>query len=121
MVRFVDIVKGKDKKKIAEKPSVKEVKEDKIRLSDFELLKTKEKKLSKPQVFEDDKKISIAPYYKKLIKRAMVIRDSVKKHKVINASPALSDLHHIINNNYIDDCYEYAMSTPGNYEEILAH
>jgi len=121
MVRFVDIVKGKSKKKIAKKPIIKEVKEDKIRLSDFELLKTKEKKLSKPQVFEDDKKISIAPYYKRFIKRAMDIRDSVKNHKTINASPVLSDLHHIIKNNYIDDCYEYDMSTPGTYEEILAH
>ena len=121
MVRFADIVKGNSKKTIDEKPIIKEGKENKISLSDSEVLKTKTKELSKPQVIENDTKTSIAPYYKKLIKRAMDIRDSVKNHKIINASPVLSDLHHIINNNYINDCYEYAMSTPANYEDMLAH
>ena len=121
MVRFADIVKGKSQRKIAKKPVIKEVKEDKIRLSDFELFKTKEKEFSKPQFIEDDKKISIAPHYQRFIKRATDIRENVKNHQIINASPVLSDLHYIITNNCIDDCYEYAMSTPGHYEEMLAH
>ena len=30
-------------------------------------------------------------------------------------------LHYIIDNNLIDEMYEYAMSTPDDYEEILVH
>jgi len=121
MVRFVDIVRREDGKKITEKPSVKKAEEDKVRLSDYEQLKIKEEKFSKTHVFEDDRKLLIGPYYEKFIKKAMDIRESVKNEKGINASPVISDLHHIITNDHINDFYEYAMSAPDDYEEIIAH
>ena len=121
MVRFADIVKGKNGKKITEKPSAKKVEENKVRLSDYEQLKIQEEKFSRTHVFEDDRKLLIGPYYERFIKRAMDIRESVKNDKEINVSPLLSDLHQIIKNDYINDFYEYAISAPGDYEEIIAH
>lgn len=121
MVRFVDIVRGKNGKNITEKPSVKKAQEGKIRLSDYEQLKINEEKFSKTHVFDEERKLLIGPYYKRFIKRALDIRESVKNDKEINSSPVLSDLYHIIKNDYINAFYEYAMSAPDDYEEIIAH
>ena len=95
MVRFSDIIRKKSEKKIEMKSSVNEA--------------------------EKDRRLKISPYYEKFLERAIDIRERVKNDTDIDTSPIISDLNHITNNDFINDLYEYTMSTPGNYEEMIAH
>ncbi|MBW2609980.1 MAG: HD domain-containing protein [Deltaproteobacteria bacterium] len=125
MVRFSDIIKirGKDGRK--DESGRERVQEDKFRLSDSQAFKKEKKKekidLQPGTPLEDDVILEVVTYYEKFIERAMDVRDRVKSDQGISPSPVLSDLHDIINKGLTDALYEYAMSAPGDYEEMLIH
>ena len=133
MVRFSDVIKIKDKtegKKKSPPEGVKESpkespkepsREEKLWLSDSQALKGDEEKLSSESLVSEGTDVKIITYYKRFLERAIEIRDRVKRDQGISPSPILSDLHYIIDNHLIDDIYEYAMSTPDDYEEMLVH
>jgi len=98
MVRFSDIIKIKDKKRIKARPEEgTDIHRDKFRLSDSQAFKIDKKK---PDPFDNPPRINadleIVSYYEKFIERALDIREKVKSDKGISPSPVLSDLHHII-------------------------
>lgn len=122
MVRFSDIIKVGDKKGLKDRPMEKKGPEDKFRLSDSQVFKPKSTKsdtVSPP--IRTEVGIEIVTYYEKFIERALDIRERIKSDQGISPSPILSDLHHIINKDLIDELYEYAMSAPDDYEDTLIH
>jgi HD-GYP domain-containing protein (c-di-GMP phosphodiesterase class II) len=127
MVRFSDIIKIKDKTGSKEKLGVKEiltpepVKEDKLWLSDSQIFKVSEENIFPETTVSINTNLEIVTYYEKFLERAIESRERVKKDQGISPSPILADLHYIIDNNLIDEIYEYAMSTPDDYEQILVH
>ena len=90
-------------------------------LSDTQILKVRgERSYYAPTVREEWSSEVIA-YYDKFVQRAEETRSRVRNEQGINPSSILSDLHHILNQDLIEDLYEYSMFCPGDYEEILIH
>jgi HD-GYP domain-containing protein (c-di-GMP phosphodiesterase class II) len=133
MVRFSDIVVNEDKKKPRKKDPASIIKagekesaalsdaEIEGALSDTQILKVRgERSFYTPAVREEWSSEVIA-YYEKFVQRGMDTRDRVRNGQGLSPSPILSDLHHILNQDLIEDLYEYSMFCPGDYEEILLH
>ncbi|MBU2497716.1 MAG: HD domain-containing protein, partial [Proteobacteria bacterium] len=96
-------------------------KEEKLRLSDSQILKAMgEKDIPDPSP-EENASLEVVSHYEKFVEKAIEIRDRVVNDLGISPSPILSDLHYVIENNLIDKLYEYAMSTPDDYEQIIVH
>ena len=132
MVRFSDIIKLKSGKDSEVKPSVKKdspteppdkkVKEDHFRLSDTQAFRISPKEpLGQDLPKQDNTGLEVITYYEKFIERALDIRNRVKMDQGISPSPILSDLHYIIDNDLINELYEYAMSAKEDYEDMLIH
>jgi len=122
MVRFSDIIKIKDKKEPKVKPREQNIREDKFRLSDSQVFKTKDNKLDSADIpLGTQAGLEIVTYYEKFIERAIDVRERVKGDKGISPSPVLSDLHYIIEKDLIDKLYEYAMSAQEDYEDMIIH
>ena len=129
MVRFSDVIKIKDKTEDKKKSPPEEAKEspkeppreEKLWLSDSQAFKRDEETLSSESLVSDGADIKIVTYYKKFLERAIETKDRVKRDQGISPSPILSDLHYIIENHFIDEIYEYAMSTPDDREEMVVH
>ena len=132
MVRFSDIVKDEDKKEQRKKDHASETRvegeesamnnaEIAEALSDTQILKVRgERSYYAPTVREEWSSEVIA-YYDKFAQRAEETRRRVRSEQGIDPSSILSDLHHILNQDLIEDLYEYSMFCPGDYEEILIH
>ena len=130
MPRFSDIItkedekgSGKDALEIVSTPKGSMLSDTEIAkvLSDTQILKVKgERAISTPPMKEEWRSEVIA-YYEKFVQRAMDNRDKVRKDQGINPSPILSDLHYILNQNLVEELYEYSMFYPGDYEGILIH
>lgn len=122
MVRFTDITKIEDRKR---KSSNDKGEDEGLWLSEAPILEAEEKKVSTGTSDSTQSDITrledIKALYDKFIKRAIEIKDRVKNDQGISPSPILSDLHNIIDNDLMDQLYEYAMSTPGHYEDMLIH
>jgi hypothetical protein len=58
----------------------------------------------------------VVAYYEKLLARAFDVREKVVNDQVIDPSPILSDLNHIIVRDLTDSLYEYAVSCGGDYD-----
>ena len=121
MVRFSDIINIKDMERPKGKSLGKEAEEDRLRLSNVQLLKRKEERISAEPSFRDNGHLEIVTYYEKFLERAMNVRERVNNDQGISPSPILTDLHYIINKNLIDELYEYSMSAPDDYDEIMVH
>ena len=127
MVRFSDIIRIDSLKKQKSISPEEEADKDKFRLSDSQIFKAKQVKIEsidrslRVKIRRDTLDPEVQIYYEKFVERAMDIRDRVKNDQGISPSPVLSDLHHIIDKDLIDDLYEHAMSAPDNYEEMLIH
>jgi HD-GYP domain-containing protein (c-di-GMP phosphodiesterase class II) len=60
-------------------------------------------------------------YYEKMVEKAFDVRERVLNDQVINPSPILSDLTHIIERDITDRLYEYAVSCTGDYDARIVH
>ena len=132
MVRFSDIVIKEDKKEPRKKDPGSEIKADGEEstmsnaeiaraLSDTQILKVRgERSFYTPTVKEEWSSEVIA-YYEKFVQRVMETRDRVRNGQELSPSPIFSDLHHILNQDLIEDLYEYSMFCPGDYAEMLVH
>jgi HD-GYP domain-containing protein (c-di-GMP phosphodiesterase class II) len=124
MVRFSDIIKLGDKTVKKEKTSQSRVDDDRLWWSESQILKIKgdpgPKEPSEASIAENEG-LEIISYYEKFLERAMEIRDRVKNDRGISPSPILADLHYVIDNNIVDELYEYAMSTSDDYEKMMLH
>ena len=113
MVRFSEIL-GSGRKRV-EKPSSqkKDVRTGgKLWMSDSQILATKgpDSPLNLPSL--DQAVDKTEKYYNQLLEKATEVRDRVKKDQGITPSPILSLLHSIIEDDLIDDLYEYVLSVP---------
>ena len=130
MVRFSDIIIDKDKKGPGKEVLEIEGKQEDLMLSKSEISRV----LSNTQILKvRGEKVSFAPsmregwssevisYYKQFVRRMIDNRDRVRNDQGISPSPILSDLHYILNKDFTETLYEYAMFAPGGYEEILVH
>ena len=125
MVRFSDVIKIKDKaggkKESLPEEAMEPSREEELLLSDSQVFTASEGNSSSEPPVPGDADIKIVTYHKKFLDRAIEIRERVKRDQGISPSPILSDLHYIIDNELIDEIYEYAMSTPDDREEMQVH
>ena len=130
MTRFSDIIakedekgSGKDVLEIVSIPKDSMLSDTEIAkvLSDTQILKVKgERAIFAPQMKEEWRS-EVITYYEKFVQRAMDNRERVRKDQGISPSPILSDLHYIVNQNLVEELYEYSMFCPGDYEGTLIH
>ncbi|MCG6534693.1 MAG: HD domain-containing protein [Syntrophales bacterium LBB04] len=121
MVRFSDIIGIKDKSLSSQKSPGGPPEEEKLWLSDSQVLKVRGERTSGDVASDESPNLEIMTYYEKFLERAMEVRDRVKKDQGISPSPILSDLHYIIENKLIDQMYDYAMSAHDDYDEMMVH
>ncbi len=117
MVRFSDII-GTGLKEREKAPSKKPTPPGKLWLSESQILKPKEKEPEEEsQGFPSDRSGEKAKvYYKELLERIADIRQRVKENRGIVHSPILSSLHHIIEDDFIDPLFDYALSIPEKHD-----
>jgi HD-GYP domain-containing protein (c-di-GMP phosphodiesterase class II) len=132
MVRFSDIIRDKDKGEAEKKDSLPEAKAEREdlmlsnsdiarALSDTQVLKVRGEKGPLATPVKEEWRTEVITYYEKFVQRVMDNRDRVRKDQGISPSPILSDLHYILNQDLVEELYEYAMFCPGDYEGILIH
>jgi HD-GYP domain-containing protein (c-di-GMP phosphodiesterase class II) len=130
MMWFSDIIAkehekgfGKDVLEIASTPKNLMLSDTEIAkvLSDTQILKVRGKRALFPPPLKEEWRSEVITYYEKFVKRAMDTRDRVWNDQGISPSPILSDLHYILNQNLVEELYEYAMFSPGDYDGILIH
>jgi HD-GYP domain-containing protein (c-di-GMP phosphodiesterase class II) len=130
MVRFSDIVKDKDKKKVSkESAENKGEQEDSALsnsqiarvLSDSQISMVRMEKASFAAPFKEEWNAEVITYYEKFVDRAIDVRARVRNDQGISASPILSDLNDIHNKDLVDKLYEYSMLVPGDQEWVLVH
>ena len=121
MVRFSDIINLKDGPEEEKKSPEEGGDEEKLWLSDTQILKVKEEDVVKEKPATSHVSFEIVTYYEKFLERAMDVRERVMDEQGISPSPILSDLHYVIEKDFSDELYEYAMSAQEDYDEILIH
>ncbi len=122
MVRFSDIIKVKDKQLPAGKILEKGDEEDRIESSDLQTPDIPEEKKFVPEIpSRNNIQSEVISYYGRFIQRASDVRKRVKSLQGISPSPILSDLHHIIMKELIDELYEYAASAHEDHDDMLIH
>ncbi|MBW1704409.1 MAG: hypothetical protein JRJ86_04510 [Deltaproteobacteria bacterium] len=129
MVRFSDILQDDKKQggetlaskpeKVTESPQ-NDTRIKKVRMTDSQILSSEEipdfsDPFSANRYSED-----VRTYYAGLLEKAEEIRDRVKANQGLSHSPILSLLHDIIDQDLIDQLYEYALSIPSD-DELPAH
>lgn len=129
MVRFTDIL-GDEKKKGKEAPSsepeqvAESQQEDtrikKVRMTDSQILSSEETPDFSDPFSSNRYSEDVKTYYAGLLEKAVEIRDRVKANQGLSHSPILSLLHDIIDQDLIDQLYEYALSFPSD-DELPAH
>ena len=121
MVRFSDIINVKDGQDKEKSSPRKSADEERLWLSDTQILRVKEEDVIKKKRDASHVSFEVVTYYEKFLERAMEVRERVKAEQGISPSPILADLHYVIEKDLIDDLYEYAMSAQEDYEELLVH
>jgi len=119
MVRFSDIL-GDEKKKGKEAPSsepeqvAESPREDtqikKVRMTDSQIMSAEEIPDFSDAFSTDRYSEDVKTCYAGLLEKAEEIRDRVKANQGLSHSPILSLLHDIIDQDLIDQLYEYAIS-----------
>jgi HD-GYP domain-containing protein (c-di-GMP phosphodiesterase class II) len=112
MVRFSDIIPAdEDKKRAASRAK----KGDKAKKSGMEISKNLKIKnvdglAGSFEAYKDDD--TLKKYFEDLLNKANEVRDRVVEDKGISPSPVLSLLHNIIEEDLIDNLYQYVISAP---------
>jgi HD-GYP domain-containing protein (c-di-GMP phosphodiesterase class II) len=63
--------------------------------------------------------LQVAGLYEKFIGKALETRNRVLNNQSLSPSSVVSDLHHIVNNQFLDALYEHAMSGEPDYDELV--
>jgi HD-GYP domain-containing protein (c-di-GMP phosphodiesterase class II) len=130
MVRFSDIVKDKDRKKVSKESAENKVEQEDSALSnsqiarvfsDSQISMVRMEKTSFAAPFKEEWNAEVITYYEKFVERAIDVRARVRNDQGISASPILSDLHDIHNKDLVDKLYEYSMLVPTEQEWIVVH
>jgi HD-GYP domain-containing protein (c-di-GMP phosphodiesterase class II) len=121
MVRFSDIINVNDGPEEGKKSPEEKGDGEKLWLSDTQILKVKEEDVLKEKPADSHVRFEVITYYEKFLERAMDVRERVMDEQGISPSPILSDLHYVLEKDFSDELYEYAMSAQEDYDELLIH
>ncbi len=123
MVRFSDIIRGKDKKDEREKKPEAPGHEDGFRLSDSRLFNVRnvDTSVKKEVLPRRAGIIETGNYYSSFIERAREIGRIVKSDMNISPASILTDMHDLIEKDLIDSLYEYAISVKNESWDISTH
>ncbi len=123
MVRFSDIIRVKGKKDREKKQPEATSHEEGFRLSDSELIKSRnvEYSVSNEALPGRVRNIETEKYYSAFVDKMNEIGHAVKNDMSISPALILSDLYAIIEKNLIDDLYEYAVSVKNGAFDISVH
>ena len=124
MVRFSEIINIKDESVKDESPSTTGDREDLLWFSNTQVLRERGGEIPmavQGSSLQDHASVEVIKYFEKFIENAHEIRDRVINDQGISPSPILSDIHHVIDNDLIDEMNEYAMSRPDSYDWMLLH
>ncbi|MBW2615485.1 MAG: hypothetical protein JRD02_04830 [Deltaproteobacteria bacterium] len=129
MVRFSDILED-DKKEGEGAPSSEPEQVDEsqqedprikeVRMTDSQILSPEETPNFSDPFSTNRYSEDVKTYYAGLLEKAVEIRDRVKANQGLSHSPILSLLHDIIDQDLIDQLYEYALSFPSD-DELPVH
>ena len=113
MVRFSEIL-GSGRKRVEKPPSQqKDVRKGgRLWMSDSQILTTKGPERSFTLPSQDQGPDKTRAYYNQLLEKATEVRDRVKADQGITPSPILALLHGIIEEDFIDELYGYAILVP---------
>ena len=123
MVRFSDIIRGKDKKDEEKKQPEAPRREGGFRLSDSRLYNARnvDTSVKKEGLSRRAGIIETGNYYSAFIERAREIGRIVKSDMNISPASILADMHAIIEKDIIDSLYEYAISVKNESWDISTH
>lgn len=130
MVRFSDIIKEKDRKKITkEAPETTGEQEDSVLsnsqiarvLSDSQISMVRGEKALFAPPFKEEWSGEVITHYERFVDRAIDIRARVRNDQGISPSPILSDLHDIHDKDLVEKLYKYSVLVPSDHEWILVH
>ena len=124
MVRFSEIINIKDESGKDQSPSTPGDREDLLWFSNTQALRVRDEEMPlelQGSSLQDRAGVEVIKYFEKFIENEREIKDRVIKDRGISPSPILSDIHHIIDHDLIDDLNEYAMSRPDSYDWMLLH
>ncbi len=130
MVRFSDIIKEEDRKKVnKESPKTKGTKEDSVLsnsqiarvLSDSQISMVRGEKALFAPPFKEEWSAEVITYYERFVDRAVDVQARVRNNQGISPSPILSDLHDIHDKDLMEKLYEYSVLVPSDSEWILVH
>jgi HD-GYP domain-containing protein (c-di-GMP phosphodiesterase class II) len=130
MVRFSDIIKEENRKKITKESSETTGEQQDSALSNSQIARV----LSDSQIsmirgekalfttpFKKEWSREVTIYYEKFVDRAIDIRARVRNDQEISPSPVLSDLHDVHDKDLVEKLHEYSVLVPGDYDWILVH
>jgi len=107
MVRFSDIIPTRPKRKPEIASSEAERRRHKLWVSDSQIIEAGQIADTPQPVSTTGHKRRIGEYYDALHRKALDVRNRVKRDQGISPSPIISILHRIIENDLIDDLYAY--------------
>lgn len=111
-MRFSDILSPHKKKPRSDgsDPSTKKQGEQGLRLSDLHQNHVEDKSVLRGSVDSPQGSSPVKPFYNQLLEEARNIRDKVKANQKISSSVCLSIIHQIVEQDLMDELYEYAVS-----------
>jgi HD-GYP domain-containing protein (c-di-GMP phosphodiesterase class II) len=131
MVRFSDIIKGKDRKNLDKEASDETAGDQKDSglsnsqiarvLSDSQISMVRGEKALFAPPFQEEWSGEVTTFYERFVDRAIDIRARVRNDQGISPSPILSDLHSIHDKEIVGKLFEYSMLMPGDYEWMVVH
>ena len=110
MVRFSDIISTRPKKKPENVTSDAKRQSEKLWVSDSQIIEARDTADAWKPVSTTEHKSRVKEYHNALHQKAIDVRNRVKRNQGISPSPVISILHHIIEEDLIDELYEYCAS-----------
>jgi HD-GYP domain-containing protein (c-di-GMP phosphodiesterase class II) len=121
MVRFSDIIRIKSKDSGKHAPSGTPREGDKLPANDSGISRLNRSAAGHVKPAAEYGGPEVVAYFEKMVEKAIDVRERVLNDQVINPSPIVSDLNHIIERDLTDRLYEYAVSCTGDYDARVVH
>ncbi|MDY6973032.1 MAG: HD domain-containing phosphohydrolase [Thermodesulfobacteriota bacterium] len=115
MVRFSDIIGKKLKRDGTVLAREKENRREKLWLSDSQILEVVNNSGFSDPFLDEKYSENTKVYFNEILEKATEFQDKIRKDEGISHSPVLATLHSIMDDDLVDEMYEYATSIPEDY------